>query len=227
MPNPIDSTFVRTGPDTHIGWLPVQVARADNALDSVAASAVSVRSGELLVIAASVESEDRAGDLVIARGWELESYLRNPVVLWAHQHCLPPIARSVEIAVEGDSLMATIEFADTPFAQEIKHLYLTGFMNGVSVGFRALEVESRKAVSGRRGTVFKRQELLEISAAPVPLHPLTLADRPAERQVEHSGAALELLRELAGLWKDLGQLGSSHMRQAPRVRGEMEARKRK
>ena len=227
LQNPIYSTFFRTGPETHIGWLPVQVARADNAPDSVPASAVSVRSGELLVIAASVESEDRAGDLVIARGWELESYLRNPVVLWAHQHRMPPIARSVEIAVEGDSLMATIEFADTPFAQEIKRLYLTGFMNGVSVGFRALEVESRKAVSGRRGTVFKRQELLEISAAPVPLHPLTLADRPAERQVEHSGAALELLRELAGLWKDLGQLGSSRMRQAPRVRGEMEARKRK
>ena len=226
MQNPIYSTFFRTGPETHIGWLPVQVARADDTPDSVAASAVSVRNSELLVIAASVESEDRAGDLVIARGWELESYLRNPVVLWAHQHRMPPIARSVEIAVEGDSLMATIEFADTPFAQEIKHLYLTGFMNGVSVGFRALEVESRKAVGGRRGTVFKRQELLEISAAPVPLHPLTLADRPPP-QVEHSGETLELLRELSGLWKDLGQLGSSRMRQAPRVRGEMEARKRK
>ena len=227
MQNPIYSTFFRTGPETHIGWLPVQVARADNAPDSVAASAVSVRSGELLVIAASVESEDRAGDLVIARGWELESYLRNPVVLWAHQHRMPPIARSVEIAVEGDSLMATIEFADTPFAQEIKRLYLTGFMNGVSVGFRALEVESRKAVGGRRGTVFKRQELLEISAAPVPLHPLTLADRPPPPQVEHSGEGLELLRELTGLWKDLGRLGPSNMRQAPQVRGEMEAIKRK
>ena len=68
---------------------------------------------------------------------------------------------------------------------------------------------------------------MEISAAPVPLHPLTLADRPAAQQVEHSGTALELLRELSGLWKDLGQLGSSNMRQAPRVRGEMEARKRK
>ena len=226
MPNPIDSTFVRTGPETHIGWLPVQVARADDRPDTVPATAGPDGSGELLSIAASVESEDRAGDLVIARGWELESYLRNPVVLWAHQHRMPPIARSVEIAVEGDSLMATIEFADTPFAQEIKHLYLTGFMNGVSVGFRALEVESRKAVGGRRGTVFKRQELLEISAAPVPLHPLTLADRPPP-QVEHSGEALELLRELTGLWKDLGQLESSRMRQAPRVRGEMEARKRK
>ena len=226
MQNPIYSTFFRTGPETHIGWLPVQVTRADDTPDSVAASAVSVRNSELLVIAASVESEDRAGDLVIARGWELESYLRNPVVLWAHQHRMPPIARSVEIAVQGDSLMATIEFADTPFAQEIKHLYLTGFMNGVSVGFRALEVESRKAVNGRRGTVFKRQELLEISAAPVPLHPLTLADRPPP-QVEHSGESLELLRELSGLWRDLGQLGSSRMRQAPRARGEMKAGKRK
>ena len=150
---------------------------------------------------ASVESEDRAGDLVIARGWELESYLRNPVVLWAHQHRMPPIARSVEIAVEGDSLMATIEFADTPFAQEIKHLYLTGFMNGVSVGFRALEVESRKAVGGRRGTVFKRQELLEISAAPVPLHPLTLCRPPAAagRTVRRSaGTAQRVGRPLEG-----------------------------
>ena len=226
MQNPIYSTFFRTGPETHIGWLPVQVTRADDRPDTVPATAGPDGSGELLSIAASVESEDRAGDLVIARGWELESYLRNPVVLWAHQHRMPPIARSVEIAVEGDSLMATIEFADTPFAQEIKRLYLTGFMNGVSVGFRALEVESRKAVGGRRGTVFKRQELLEISAAPVPLHPLTLADRPPP-QVEHSGEGLELLRELTGLWKDLGRLGSSHMRQAPRARGEMEAGKRK
>ena len=227
MQNPIYSTFFRTGPETHIGWLPVQVTRADDRPDTVPATAGPDGSGELLSIAASVESEDRAGDLVIARGWELESYLRNPVVLWAHQHRMPPIARSVEIAVEGDSLMATIEFADTPFAQEIKHLYLTGFMNGVSVGFRALEVESRKSANGRRGTVFKRQELLEISAAPVPLHPLTLADRPAPPQVEHSGETLELLRELTALWKDLGQLGSSRMRQAPQVRGEMEARKRK
>ena len=189
-----------------MGWLPVQVAQAGKTPDRVPANAKAGRSGELLEIAASVESEDRAGDLVIARGWELDAYMRNPVVLWAHQYMLPPIARSVSTRIEGNSLKATIEFAGTPFAQEIKGLYLDGFMNGVSVGFRALETESRRAASGRRGTVFKRQELLEISAAPVPLHPLTLADRPALPQVEHSGEALELLRELTGLWKDLGHL---------------------
>ena len=193
-----------------MGWLPVQVAQAGAAPGRAVADAGTGQSGELLEIAASVESEDRAGDLVIARGWELDAYMRNPVVLWAHQHLLPPIARSVSTRIEGDSLMATIEFAGTPFAQEIKRLYLAGFMNGVSVGFRALETESRRTANGRRGTVFKRQELLEISAAPVPLHPLTLADRPAMPQVEHSGEAVELLSELTGLWKDLGQLAASH-----------------
>ena len=196
-----------------MGWLPVQVARAGNAPDTVPATAGPHEKGGLLEIAASVESEDRAGDLVIARGWELDAYMRNPVVLWAHQHRMPPIARSVSTRVEGDSLMATIKFAETPFAQEIKHLYLDGFMNGVSVGFRALETESRRAESGRRGTVFKRQELLEISAAPVPLHPLTLADRPAGPQVEHSGETLELLRELTGLWRELGQVAARRDRQ--------------
>ena len=100
--------------------------------------------------------------------------------------------------------MATIEFADTPFAQEIKHLYLTGFMNGVSVGFRALEVESRKAVSGRRGTVFKRQELLEISAAPVTPaspDPCRPAGRTAGRALRRgAGTAQRVERPLEGSW---------------------------
>ena len=77
---PSDSTFIRTGPETHMGWLPVQVARAGKASDTVPATAGPGRESELLEIAASVESEDRAGDLVIARGWELDAYMRNPVV---------------------------------------------------------------------------------------------------------------------------------------------------
>ena len=70
--------------------------------------------------------------------------------------------------------MASIEFAPTPFAQEIRSLYAAGFMRGVSVGFRAIEMEPRTGSSGRRGVLFKRQELLEISAAPVPVNPAAL-----------------------------------------------------
>ncbi len=167
--------------------------------------------GGALTITASVESEDRAGDVIIAGGWQLDSYSQNPVVLWAHQHYLPPIARSVMTWVEGESLKASIEFAGTAFAQEIRRLYETGFMRGVSVGFRALETAARRGAGGRRGMVFRRQELLEISAAPVPLNPRALAggeramvSAPVLRQ-----EALETLRAAAGLWHDLGQLAAA------------------
>ncbi len=39
--------------------------------------------GRLVTVAASVEVEDRLGDTILAEGWELAAYRRNPVVLWA------------------------------------------------------------------------------------------------------------------------------------------------
>ncbi len=165
-----------------------------------------LREGGSLTITASVESEDRSGDVIVASGWRLDAYRENPVVLWAHQYHLPPIARSTRVWVEGDSLKASIEFAGTSFAQEVLRLYATGFMRGVSVGFRALEIGPRGSGSGG-GTIFRRQELLEISAAPVPLHPGTLA-----AGAESSGAgaerrmALDALRDLVGVWRGLGEL---------------------
>lgn len=169
-----------------------------------------------LTLVASVETEDRAGDLIEAAGWELDAYCRNPVVLWAHDYLRPPIGRSLRTWVEGRSLMATVEFAPMPFAQEIRALYEGGFMRGVSVGFRALESESRAGPStasghgsGRRGVLFKRQELLEISAAPVPLNAMALAvqepgdgARDAAGQDERS-EAVQMLREIGALWRQL------------------------
>ena len=174
-----------------------------------------------LTLVASVEAKDRAGDVIEAAGWELEAYARNPVVLWAHDYLRPPIGRSLRTWVEGRSLMATIEFAPMPFAQEVRALYAGGFMRGVSVGFRALESEllsgsSRDhahAAGRRRGVVFKRQELLEISAAPVPLNAMALAvQEPQDGTGEVAGdeldaaerlEAAQMLREIGGLWRQL------------------------
>ena len=172
-----------------------------------------------LTLVASVETEDRAGDLIEAAGWELDAYARNPVVLWAHDYLRPPIGRSLRTWVEGRSLLATIEFAPMPFAQEIRALYAGGFMRGVSVGFRALESEPRPARTsadplrpgsghgtGRRGVLFRRQELLEISAAPVPLNAMALAvdSPPAGAPGEEQRAeAVGMLGEIGQLWRDL------------------------
>ncbi len=129
-----------------------------------------------LTIRAAVGSEDRKGDVIDANGWELDGYRRNPVFLWAHDRSRPPIGKSKRIWVEDDALYAEVEFAPTDFAGEIARLYQRGFMRGVSVGFLPLETELRKASNGRRGYLYRRQELLEISAVPVPMHDEALSE---------------------------------------------------
>ncbi len=201
-------------------WLPVDAVEAVANQRGAGLGGDGEGVGEApLTITASVESEDRAGDLVLASGWDLRAYERNPVVLWAHQHLSPPIGRSLRTWVEGKSLMATVQFAPSPFAQEVRRLYEGGFLRGVSVGFRAVETEPRKSAQGRRGLLFKRQELLEISAAPVPLHADTLAmgnaaESPpgrAERRdmPDDDREAADALDGVRRLWDEIGALSGA------------------
>lgn len=160
-----------------------------------------------LFVVASLSSEDRLGDVIDADGWELGSYRKNPVFLWAHQRSMPPIGRSVRTWVEDGSLHALVEFAPTPFGREVSDLFRRGFMRGVSVGFRPLEMSRRRSSSGRQSYLFKRQELLEISAAPVPMHKdaLIAAPDPAadeDRSIDVTAAGISELRvALRDLWK--------------------------
>ena len=203
-------------------WVPVKAAEPP--ADGTAAGKSD--GSRPIVMVASLETEDRAGDLVRASGWDLRAYESNPIVLWAHEYSRPAIGRSLRTRIDGDALVAEVEFAPTPFAQEVRALYLAGFMRGVSVGFRALETEPRTASNGRPATLFKRQELLEISAAPVPLNPDTLAhphalarrrseaysngvpdidlaDMDAEADSE---ATVEALREIGEIWHEMARL---------------------
>lgn len=157
---PLDGTGLKLDP--HAEAAPAVPAAGEAATDP-------------LLIVASMGTEDRVGDVIDPDGWELSSYLRNPVFLWAHRRSEPPIGRSTRTWVEDDCLKALIEFAPTPEAQTVRALYVGGYMRGISVGFRPLQWSRRAASNGRRATLFTRQELLEISAAPVPMHPLALA----------------------------------------------------
>ncbi len=166
-----------------------------------------------LTIRAAVGSEDRKGDVIDPRGWELDGYRRNPVFLWAHDRSRPPIGKSQRIWVEDDALYAVVEFAPTDFASEIAGLYARGFMRGVSVGFLPLETEFRQASNGRRGYLYRRQELLEISAVPVPMHdgalagiPRSLALAPPSIRERGEGELAEMRDDLRGLWVGLGEL---------------------
>ncbi len=138
--------------------------------------AVSPNEGRPLTVVASEESEDRLGDVVRADGWDLQAYRRNPVFLWAHDYTRTPIGRSAWVGVEGPRLTATLEFAPTDFAREVETLYRQRFLRAVSVGFRARAFSFRKARDGAvEGIEYKEQELLELSAVPVPANPHALA----------------------------------------------------
>ena len=140
--------------------------------------------GGKMTFVVSTDDVDRQGDTIAIDGWMLDSYLRNPVFLWAHNYARPAIGRTAQIWKEPHRLMARIEFAPTDFAQEVRRLYHAGYQHGVSVGFRPIRYALRRdPQSGQlRGIDFLEQELLEISASPVPANAQalrkSLGDKP-------------------------------------------------
>ena len=118
----------------------------------------------------SNEEVDRHGDVVLAQGWRLDAYRRNPVFLWAHDYTRPVIGRALSVWTEPGQLLARMDFAPTDFAREVAALYRSGYQQGVSVGFKPLRYEERRQdrTGAFLGIRFLEQELLEVSAVPVP-----------------------------------------------------------
>jgi HK97 family phage prohead protease len=126
--------------------------------------------GPVMGFVISTDEVDRHGDVIVPEGWRLEAYRRNPVFLWAHDYTRPVIGKAVAVWQEPHSLQARMEFAPTEFAQEVALLYRSSYQRGVSVGFRPLAYEERRheKTGALLGIRFLEQELLEVSAVPVP-----------------------------------------------------------
>ena len=129
----------------------------------------------------STESVDRMGDTISVKGWELENFKKNPVVLFSHMHFMPPVGRAIEIAKRPKkrTLEAVAEFLPRdidPFADSIFQMYLNGFMRATSVGFMPIEWEivnedGDDKERPRNSIDFKKQELFEFSTVTVPANP--------------------------------------------------------
>ncbi len=150
--------------------------------------------GGALTFVASTDAVDRHGDTVAPEGWRLDAYRENPVVLWAHDYRRPAIGRTQSVWRDGGALLARLEFAPTEFAREVEGLYRQGYQQGVSVGFRPLRFEERRdsRTGAFLGIRFLEQELLEISAVPVPANRGALLTR-------RSDAATQVVGLLRGL----------------------------
>lgn len=111
--------------------------------------------------------------------WKLDNYLKNPVVLWGHNHSLPPIGKAIDIGVHEingkKGLYAKTQFDEKgELAMDIFRLFKEGFLNAFSVGFMG-KVENDPAVEGKY--IIKNPELLEYSAVSVPANPGAIISR--------------------------------------------------
>lgn len=132
---------------------------------------------------ASTETPDRYGDVIRVAGWDTEAYEKNPIFLWAHQSRELPIGRTIKLTVEKSpkpALVHVVQFTDAkenPLGVQAFNLYKGGFLNAVSVGFKP--TKRPKAIEDEDGNFmgweFTDQELLELSAVPVPANPEALA----------------------------------------------------
>src|ERR1043166_6176095 len=157
-----------------------------------------------LEFVASDETLDRYDEIVMASGWKLDSYQRNPVFQNAHKYgdiiftlgkalitevrgtgarSIPGSAgvpagdfRSSLSSLPSPCLFQRIQFAVdiNPMAKIAYGLYKGKFLNAVSVGFVPVRWEN-----GTEKTSYRRkyieQELLEVSAVGIPANPNALA----------------------------------------------------
>ena len=120
----------------------------------------------------STPAEDRHGEIVDQKGWDLKEYLLNPVILFGHDHSRPAIGRALELSISDAGLEGRIQFAETPFAQEIFSLYKGGYMSAFSCGFRNDLYEYNTETDE---VVLRENTLFEISCVNVPANAYALA----------------------------------------------------
>jgi HK97 family phage prohead protease len=147
-----------------------------------APSTLDTRPSSTLDFIVSDETLDRYNEVIVASGWKLDNYVRNPVFQNSHQYgdIIYTLGRALitEVRTVADRkvLFQRVEFATeaNPIAKIAYNLYKGKFLNAVSVGFIPIRWEM-----GEPGDQFARryteQELLEVSAVGIPANPNALA----------------------------------------------------
>jgi len=156
---------------------------------------------------ASDHTLDRDGEIIMASGWRLENYRKNPVFQNAHNYgnIVFTLGRALITEVRGEQLFQRILFATeiNPMARLAYRMYRDGFLRAVSVGFVPLRWENGGEHAGYRRRYIE-QELLENSAVAVPSNPNALVLAAKSGVVRRSD-----LRELHDLLQGMLEGGAN------------------
>lgn len=121
-------------------------------------------------IVISTDDIDRHGEIVDQKGIDFTAYMKNPVVLWGHNHNQIPVGVTDEIYTRNlgaqTQTIAKGRFAAHEFAQTLRALYDAKMLNTSSIGFIPKEYN---------GSTITKSELLEWSFVSIPANPYALA----------------------------------------------------
>jgi HK97 family phage prohead protease len=165
----------------------------------------------------SEESPDRVGDVIDAKGWQLEEFKRNPVALWMHEHD-KPIGKWANVQVRGKQLIGDLKLATTNLGQMAKKLLEEDILRAVSVGFRPIDYDPIDKDDPWGAWHIKSANLLECSLCAVPAHQNALRiakslglDR-AERELIFgaSSVAVEIDPDVRGIATNPAVLKATH-----------------
>jgi hypothetical protein len=156
-----------------------------------------------LVIVGTDETKDRDGDVISIKGWVLDNFLKNPVFLYGHDYHSVPIGAASKVVrrKNPDRLEFHEKFPSRgiyPFADMIFELFREKILNASSVGFIPIEwepLDKDTDPNGWNGRKFIKQELLELSAVPVPSNPAALQTE-AFIKAYNGKSAIEVMEEL-------------------------------
>lgn len=172
-------------------------------------------------VVASTETVDRHGT-ILEQDWLLESYSRNPVVLYSHASRELPIGHASDVRVEAGALVATLNFVSAeanPLAEQVWQSIQQKSLRAVSVGFYPHDVRLERR-DGQDVLVLSKNELLEISVVPVPSNPDALVQmRAARMQPKEVQIMKTLLLEL-GLSENASETEAIKAVKALRARAE-------
>jgi len=132
---------------------------------------------------ASTSDIDRDGESILATGWDLKNFKKNPVLMFAHDYRTLPIGKVPRVWTSKDgTLKNTVQFPPEgtyEFADIVERLVDTGYLKTESVGFIPKEWDEGDGEKSPRRT-YTKQELLEISIVPVPSNPNALMNAVTE-----------------------------------------------
>ena len=127
-----------------------------------------------LIYVMSDETVDRVGDVIEAKGWRLDSFSKNPVALFGHDHSFV-IGHWSDVSVKAGKLIGKLNLLPAGISEridEVRAAVQAGVLRAVSVGF-APDFDTMET-NKDGGYLFKGADLMECSLVAVPANPNAL-----------------------------------------------------